>query len=376
MSDARAARAPRLIAYAHEQGGPASRFRVEQFLPLLEQAGWSTSLRTQRPPRPWDSPYRNAVARALHRRVRLRLRQLRRSRDVRAASAYDVVLLNRDLLGGQARYEDELFRRNPRVVFDFDDAIHLGAKEQHVAGICARAAWVTAGNERLADFARRHSDRVTVLPTVVDTDAYVVRRTHDRHGAPVRVGWIGSDRSIDATLVPHLAMLGRLRDALGFELVIVSKPAPALPASLGPWRFVAWSPEVETRIAELIDVGIMPLVDEPFQRGKCGCKLLQYMAAGLPAVASPVGINARLLDGGRGLLATGEDEWRAALAALVADAAHRRALGQAGRAYVEREYALRAWWPVLEEILARVAGVAPLSARSADPAPLASRHRA
>lgn len=376
MSDARAARAPRLIAYAHEEGGPASRFRVEQFLPLLEQAGWITSLRAQRPARPWDSPYGNGVVRSLHRRMRMRVRQLRRQRDIRAASTYDVVLLNRDLLGGRARYEDELFRRNPRVVFDFDDAIHLGAKEEHVAGICARAAWVTAGNELLADFARRHTDRVTVLPTVVDTDAYVVRREHERRGAPIRVGWLGSDRSIDETLVPHLAMLGRLRDALGFELVIVSKPRPELPAAIGPWRFVAWSPEVETRSAELFDVGIMPLLDDPFQRGKCGCKLLQYMAAGLPAVASPVGINARLLDGGRGLLATCEDEWRAALAALVADAGRRRALGEAGRAFVEREYGLRAWFPVLEEILARVAGVPPLSARSADPAPLASRHRA
>jgi len=375
-SDARTRRAPRLIAFAHEQGGPASRFRVEQFLPLLEQAGWSVSLRTQRPARPWESPYRNDLLRSLHRRVRMRVRQLRRVRDIRAASAYDVVLLNRDLLAGQARYEDALFRRNPRVVFDFDDAIHLGAKEQHVARICARAAWVTAGNEQLADFARRHTDRVTVLPTVVDTDAYVVRRDHERHGAPVRVGWLGSDRSIEQTLVPYLAMLGRLRDTLGFELVIVSKPKPELPASIGPWRFVEWSPEVETRIADLFDVGIMPLVDDAFQRGKCGCKLLQYMAAGLPAVASPVGINARLLDGGRGMLATTEDEWRAALTALVADAAHRRALGEAGRAYVAQHYSLRRWFPVLEQILARVAGVEPLTATAPATATEQSRQHA
>jgi len=240
-------------------------------------------------------------------------------------------------------------------VFDFDDAIHLGGKEAHVARICARAAWVTAGNEHLADFARRHTDRVTVLPTVVDTDAYAVRAEHERPGVRVRVGWLGSDRSIGETLVPHLGLLARLRDALGFELVVVSKPRPDLPAAVGPWRFVEWSPEVETRLAELFDVGIMPLLDDPFQRGKCGCKLLQYMAAGLPAVASPVGVNAHLLADGRGLLAAGEGEWRAALAALVADAGLRGALGRAGRAFVERRYALREWFPVLEEILARVA---------------------
>lgn len=348
----------RLIAYAHERGGPASRFRIEQFLPLLERAGWGVSLRTQHPARPWDSPY-GGVAGALHRRVRARVRELRRWHDVRAASAYDVVLLNRDLLGGRAEFEDELLRRNPRVVFDFDDAIFLGAKEAHVAGICARAAWVTAGNDHLAEFARRHTDRVTVLPTVVDTEAYVVRREHAAPGRRVRVGWLGSDRSIGETLVPHLAMLARLRDDLGFELVIVTKPAPTLPSALGPWRHVEWSPGVETRIADLFDVGVMPLVDEPFQRGKCGLKLLQYMAAGLPAVASPVGINAQLLDGGRGLCATGADEWRDALAALVRDASLRAAVGAAGRAFVAERYALRGWFPVLEEILSRVAGASP-----------------
>ena len=347
----------RLIAYAHERGGPASRFRVEQLVPLLERAGWSVSLRTQDPARPWDSPYRGAL-RWLHRRVRMRLRHVRRMRDVRAASAYDVVLLNRDLLGGRPEYEDELFRRNPRVVFDFDDAIHLGRNEAHVAGICARAAWVTAGNESLAAFARRHTDRVTVLPTVVDADAYVVRHTHERAG-PVRVGWLGSDRSIRETLLPYLPMLARLRDALGFELVIVTKPRPELPPELGAWRWVEWSPESETRIAELIDVGIMPLVDEPFQRGKCGLKLLQYMAAGLPAVASPVGINVQLLGDGRGLCAASDDQWRDALAALVRDPGLRATLGATGRAFVEERYALRTWFPVLEEILARVAAEEP-----------------
>lgn len=347
--------ARRLIAYAHERGGPASRFRIEQYVPLLERAGWEVSLRTQDPARPWDSPYRNGVVQWLHRRARMRLRHVHRVRDVRAASAYDAVLLNRDLLGGRREYEDGLFRVNPRVVFDFDDAIFLGPNEAHVAEICARAAWVTAGNETLADFARRHTDRVTVLPTVVDTDAYLVRRDHEREG-PVRVGWLGSDRSIRETLLPHLALLAGLRDELGFELVIVTKPRPELPSALGPWRYVEWSPEVETHVAELLDVGVMPLVDEPFQRGKCGLKLLQYMAAGLPAVASPVGINAQLLDGGRGLRATSDDEWRDALAALVHDASLRIALGATGRAFVEERYALRTWFPVLEEILARVAG--------------------
>lgn len=351
-------RRPRLIAYTHELGGPASRFRVEQYLPGLEAAGWSASLRPQVPARPWESGFRSSALRRLHRRARMRMREARRRQDVRAAAAFDVVLLNRDLLGGRAEFEDELFRRNPRVVFDFDDAIFLGDRERHVAGICARAAWVTAGNEVLAEFARRHTDRVTVLPTVVDTDAFVVRSDHGRPER-LRVGWLGSDRSIDETLRPHLPVLARLRDEIGFELVVVTKPRPELPAGIGPWRWIEWSPSVEARIADFFDVGLMPLVDTPFQRGKCGCKLLQYLAAGLPAVASPVGLNVHLLEGERGLLATDEADWRLALGSLARDESLRRRLGDAGRAFVDREYSLRRWTPVLEGILSRVAGVAP-----------------
>jgi hypothetical protein len=285
----------------------------------------------------------------------MRLRTVRRLLDIRAAADFDVVLLNRDLLAGRIEFEQSLFRRNPRVVFDFDDAIYLGRKEAHVAWVCEHAAWVTAGNETLAAFAREHTDRVTVLPTVVDTEAYTVRTQYGWPGR-VRVGWLGSDRSIRETLVPYLDMLGRLQDELDFELVVVSKPKPELPRSLVRWEFVEWSPDTEARIAELIDIGIMPLVDDPYQRGKGGCKLLQYMAAGLPTIASPVGINAELLAEGRGILASNDEEWRAALAELATDTDARRRLGEAGRAFVEARYSLRLWFPVLEGILSRVAG--------------------
>jgi hypothetical protein len=106
------------------------------------------------------------------------------------------------------------------------------------------------------------------------------------------------------------------------------------------------------------DIGIMPLVDEPFQRGKCGCKILQYMSASLPVVASPVGINAELVGHGyRGFLASRKEEWREALTALIAAPELRREMGQAGRAFVEQHYSVRAWFPRLLSIIENVAGV-------------------
>jgi glycosyltransferase involved in cell wall biosynthesis len=342
----------RLIAYTHARDDPAARFRIGQFIPRFERAGWSVSHRTNHPERPWQSPFSAPSARWAHQHAGVAVRRLWRQWDIRAAAAFDVAFVNRDLLEGRVAYEAALLRRNARVVFDFDDAIHLGEKEAHVAWTCTRAAWVTAGNELLAHVARRYTDRVSVVPTVVDTDTYPA--TGDpREDGPLRVGWLGSDLSIRETLFSFLPTLAALQQAIGFEFVVVSKPRPNLPSGPLRWRFVEWNPTVETRIAGLFDVGIMPLQDNPFQRGKCGCKLLQYMAAGLPTVASPVGINARLLDDGRGFLASDRDAWGAALTRL-RDGALRREQGAAARRFVAGEYSVNAWFPHLLNIVESV----------------------
>ena len=354
----------RLIAYVHGVEDPAGRFRIGQYTPHLRQAGWDVSLRPRRPAQPWVTPWRNPLLQAAHRRVGTLMRRLNRLRDIDAADRFDAVFLNRDLLEGRYAYEERLFRRNPRVVFDFDDAIFLGRNADHIGRICEQAAWVTAGNEHLAAFARRFTSRVTVIPTVIDTGLYHV-------GQPlaaaipgsVRVGWLGSSQSIAQTLYPHVEMLADLQRELGFEFVIVSKPRPEPPRHGLRWSYVEWSPLVETRIADHFDIGIMPLLDEPFQRGKCGCKLLQYMAAGLPAVASPVGINEDLVGGGdRGFAASDPAEWKRALVALMGDADLRRRLGRAGRAFVTEHYSVDRWFPELLSVIEQV------SRRSRSPA--------
>lgn len=347
----------RMLALAHTADDPATRFRIGQYIPYLESAGWRVSLRTNRPSRPWQSPVRNPALRAVHQRLGVWRRRVNRLRDVRSAANYDAVFLNRDVLESDVRYERFLLRRNPRLIFDFDDAIFLGGKEAHAAWVCRRAAWVTAGNADLAEFARRFTDRVTVLPTVIDTDAYAKAGVR-LAGEPFRVGWCGSDSSIRQTLYPHLDMLARLQRRLGFEFVIMTRPRPQLPETSIRWTFEEWSEDKETRLRSFFDAGIMPLTSDAYQRYKCGCKLLQYMASGLPSVASPVGINVRLVEEGRGgFLAATEDEWYGAVSRLMSDDRMCRELGAAGRAHVEKEYSLRAWLPVLLELLDRVAGL-------------------
>lgn len=345
----------RLIAFAHAMEDPACRFRIRQYIPYLEEAGWEVSLRTRHPPYPWVTPWRNPVLRAAHREAGFVCRRLQRRWDIRDAERYQAVFLNRDLLEGKFLYEAALFRRNPSVIFDFDDAIFLGQKATHIGQICERAAWVIAGNEYLAEFARRFTSRVSVIPTVIDTDRYAAAVT-DLDRRPVRVGWLGSDQSIRETLFPHVAMLADLQSQLGFQFIIVSRPKPDLPASSLRWDFVEWSPSVEAQITGFFDIGIMPLIDDPYQRGKCGCKILQYMSASLPVVASPVGMNTQLIEhGSRGLLASSPQDWRESLATLMVQPELRRTMGHAGRAFVEQHYSIRTWFPQFLSVIEAVA---------------------
>jgi glycosyltransferase involved in cell wall biosynthesis len=347
---------PSLIACSHSRNDPASRFRVLQYLPHLKAAGWQVTHRPNRPSRYWRPP-------APLSRIVGHARRLNRHRDIRDAAAYDVIFLNRDLLKGDIAWEKRLFASNRNVVFDFDDAIFLGQKrEDHIGWICAEARWVTVGNDYLAAFARRFTDRVTILPTVVETDRYLPRSALDQDTAKpvearhVRVGWLGSDLSIRETLFVHWEMIARLQQKLDFDLVICSWPRPQAPSDAVRWRFVPWSPSIEEEIAREIDIGIMPLVDNEYQRGKCGLKLLQYMAAGLPVIASAIGVNGSIVEHGTsGYLADDEATWLDALAALTGSADLRRRFGEAGRRRCEADFALKVWLPTLLGILGAAA---------------------
>jgi glycosyltransferase involved in cell wall biosynthesis len=347
----------RLLTCTHSAIDPASRFRVLQYVPYLEKAGWRVTHRPNFPSRYWEAPPLAPRWRSRLRKWAKRLGKLSRRRDIFDAARHDVVFLNRDLWGGEVQWEQRLLRSNPRVIFDFDDAIFLGPeRENHIGWICRHAAWVTAGNEHLAAFARRFTDRVTVLPTVVEVVRYAPADPPSA-SVPVRVGWMGSDLSIRETLFPHLAMLGRLQRRLDFDFVVVSRPRRELPPDGGlRWRFVEWSPAVEENIARHIDIGLMPLVDDEFQRGKCGLKLLQYMAAALPVVASPIGVNRHIVQPGRtGFLAATEAEWHDALAALIASPALRREMGMNARVFCAEHYSLEAWLPKMLQLFDRVA---------------------
>ncbi|TCK16749.1 glycosyltransferase involved in cell wall biosynthesis [Ancylobacter aquaticus] len=260
--------------------------------------------------------------------------------------------------------ERAVLPRGVRYALDYDDAVFhrydlhrlgpvrrlLGRKLDHMM---AGSALVTAGNSYLADRAiRAGARRVEIVPTVVDTGIYcpAVRTGGD---APC-IGWIGSPSTWTDYMAPMLPTLIETASRSGARLMTVGAVRAA---ASNPWLEQRdWSEETEVGCIQEMDIGVMPLDDSPWARGKCGYKLIQYMACGLPVVASPVGVNAEIIEHGvNGILATTHEEWDAALTTLLRDPDLRWRMGAAGRRKVEEAYSLHVWGPRLAALLADVA---------------------
>ncbi|MCO5166227.1 MAG: glycosyltransferase family 4 protein [Planctomycetes bacterium] len=265
-----------------------------------------------------------------------------------AAQRTDLVWLQREMVSRLITLEPLL--RRP-MVFDVDDAIWL--RNPFAAAIARRADLVIAGNHYLAEWFSRHGSNVAVVPTAVDTAVVASRAPGDRGpGSLLRVGWLGSRGNLIYLRGIAPALSRFLREWPGARVAVLCDERPELPGvPTDRLDFVQWRPDLEARFLSSIDVGLMPLRDGPWERGKCSFKLLQYMAAGIPAIASPVGMNVEVAVRGGVLSATTEAEWLDALGALAKDDGLRHRLGQAGRCVVETNYSVEVVSRQLAELL-------------------------
>jgi glycosyltransferase involved in cell wall biosynthesis len=248
-------------------------------------------------------------------------------------------------------------------IYDFDDAFFLKYHQERFrrvsfflkdkfAPVLSRAAAVLAGNHYLADYAIRLNHATTLLPTVVDTDRYVhLRRELDDI---FTVGWIGSPSTsvyLSALALP-LAQLGREGPV---RFIVVGGHCEAIEGV--EVVNLPWEEATEVRLINKFDVGVMPLFDDEWARGKCALKLIQYMACGVPVIASPVGANLHVINGSCGLLASDSDAWLVGLRRMRDDRALRRNMGVAGRQCVEEYYSLRTGLPVMTNAIKTVAAM-------------------
>jgi hypothetical protein len=340
-----------LFVSAHPRGlAPSQRFRFEQYVDFLADQGFETTfapiIREDEYPLLYAPGNTARKAAIFGRGLATRVWQALTRKD------YDVAIVQREAIQlGTTVFESALARSKTKLVFDFDDAIWLSdtspanrrmsflKRPGKVGRLIAMSDMVWAGNDYLADYARRFNDAVHVVPTTIDTDAYVPCRG-DGTGA-VCLGWTGSVSTIKhfRLALPALRrILERFGDRVTFKVI---GDGDFREESLGirgtPWR-------AETEVADIcdIDVGMMPLPDDAWARGKCGLKALQFMAMEIPVVTSPVGVNTEIIDDGvNGYLATTDDEWFNRLSELVEAAERRRAFGRAARDTVVGRYSVQ-----------------------------------
>jgi glycosyltransferase involved in cell wall biosynthesis len=346
----------------YERLGASSRMRFYQYLPALAAAGIAVELAPL-----FSDDYVRGLQQNRRSVIDVVRAYSRRMWPFRGRRQYDLLWIEKELLPWlPAQLEHAMLAGAVPYVLDYDDAVFhyydrhrnplvrrwLGRKHPT---LMQGAALVLAGNDYLAEYARRAgARRVEIVPTVIDLERYPLPQLGAKvDGALPCVGWVGQ-RATASLLKPLAPLFARLTAEHAARFVAIGIDAAALGL---PMDSVAWSEATEAASISALDIGIMPLVDEPFERGKCGYKLIQYMACGLPVVASPVGVNRQIVEHGvNGFLAETPAQWEEALRMLLGDAALRQRMGQAGRRLVEEKYCLQVTGPRLADSLVSLCG--------------------
>jgi len=348
------------VPYPHE--GASNRFRVEQYMPYLKRENIEFTLH----------PFWNIAAfKVLYGKGNyfkkmffFLLGSVSRFLDIFRMYKYDIVFIHREAFPlGSCFFESVPgFFKKP-IIFDFDDAIFLPSsspqnnfierfkKPEKVATILKLSDRVIAGNDYLAEFALHYNRNVSVIPTPVESDKFypIARDARER----VVIGWIGSVTTSDFLngVKGVFIALSKKYSNIEFKIVGGNLSISNLPnITSKPWIL-----EQEVGDLRTFDIGIMPMPDNEWTRGKCGFKAILYMSMGIPSVCSPVGMNREIItDGVNGFLADGEDQWIEKLSSLIEDPELRHAMGLAARKTVEERYSVKANAPKFLDVIKEV----------------------
>ena len=352
---------PVLVLSRYSRLGASSRLRTMQYRPYLAAEGLAPTYSSL-----FDDDYLERLYAKRSTSANVARAVLARIRQLRNPGTASLLWIEKEPLPWLPwPVEKALLPRGLPLATDFDDAIfhrydlHRSAIVRRVLGrkidrIMAASEIVLAGNAYLAERANKAgARRVEIVPTVVDLDAYGLR-DQDAPKSEPRIGWIGTPQTWEVYLAPMMPELDVVAARTGARISAVGAGKEA-----GDFPFVdaiPWTENTEIACIQDMDIGIMPLDDTPWARGKCGYKLIQYMACGIPVVASPVGVNREIVEHGvNGFLATTGAEWRAALTTLLGDPDLRRKMAAEGRRKVENEFSLQVWGPRVARMLKDIA---------------------
>ena len=330
---------------------PSQRFRFEQYVDFLTEQGWRFDLAPFMDDDTWQILYKPGytgqkiwgILKGFVKRIFLLF----------SVPAYDYVFIHREATPiGPPWFEWAVAKAfKKRIIYDFDDAIWLpntsennkivaGLKwPQKVAAICRWAYKVSCGNAYLQDYARHYNANAVVNPTTIDTEN-LHNQVKEQRTQPVIIGWTGTHSTM-GYLEQVVPVLQQLEEEYSFEFWVISNQAPALAIRslvYKPWR-------KETEIADLLqfNVGLMPLEDDIWAKGKCAFKALQYMALGIPALVSPVGMNVEVVDHRvNGYICSTPQQWYTSLAEIINQPELRKTMGNAAREKIQQNYAVTA----------------------------------
>lgn len=345
---------PRILFLASHRPGrsPSQRFRFEQYIDFLQEQGYdyhfSYTINAQDDKIFYQPGHLGKKIRILSKSIWIRLK------DWFSYKNYDIVFVQREaLLIGSTFFERQVKKSKAKLVFDFDDSIWLMnvsdsnkkfkwlKDPEKTAHIISVSDMVFAGNEYLANYARKFNNQVSIIPTTIDTRSYLPHKPQKKEDV-VTIGWSGS-----ITTIQHfefaIGFLKSIKEKYGNQIQITvvgdgSYVNPELNI-----KGLPWIAEKETEVLNTFDIGIMPLPDDEWAKGKCGLKGLQYMALEIPTIMSPVGVNTEIIQHGvNGYLASTPEEWVRCISDLIENPSLRQKMGQAARQTVIDKYSVEA----------------------------------
>ncbi len=337
------------IASYRKDRAPGQRFRFEQYFNYLSEHGYNCELSyfiDEKDDILYHPGKYFQKSRIIAKAARIRLDNLFHKND------YDIIFIFREaFMMGNVFFEKQFKRSRAKLIFDFDDSIwHLDISEAnkrfhwlknpdktgHIISLCDM---VFAGNPYLAQYAYYYCSNVVVIPTTINTDEYQ-RVSISNGNGKVTIGWSGS-----VTTIKHfklaLPFLQRIKDKYGDKVAIKVIGDSNYRNDRLNIESLNWNKADEINELSSFDIGIMPLPDDEWSKGKCGLKGLQYMALNVAAVMSPVGINTEIIEhGANGFLASSEDEWFQIISQLIEDENLRKRIGTAARQTVIDRYSV------------------------------------
>ncbi len=329
---------------------PSQRFRFEQYFPKLRAAGFEFDVKPYLDERAMIYLYE--PGNFLRKVWKVKWGLLKRFVQLFSLWKYDFVFIHREAAPiGPPIFEwliAKVFRK--KVIFDFDDAIWLKntsstnsviswfKRYRNAENVCSWAWKVSCGNDYLAGHAQQFARQVVVNPTTIDTENHH-NRMKSYVGEKVTIGWTGTHSTIKY-LDPIIPILQQLEQEFDFNFLVIADRRPDF--ELKSLRFSPWNKETEIDDLLKMDVGVMPLEDDKWAKGKCGFKALQYMALGIPAIVSPVGVNTKIVDPGvNGWICSSGAEWEQTLRQILEKQVSLAAFSMAARAKIEANYSVK-----------------------------------